>query len=76
MSSKTISGYYGKSKNPCEILVVGDWYCVSGSVNANRASFDEFLVDGVNVEELIDYDTFTSPEPITDIEQFESLISE
>ena len=59
---KTVSGTYGSLMTPCDVFVFeydgGFWYAVSGSRNVNF-TYDEPM-DGVDVEEVIDYDSTTS----------------
>jgi len=54
---EVFNGTYGSSKTPCKIYVYNGWYCVKGSAGVNRTH--EELFDGVDVEELEDYDFFT-----------------
>jgi hypothetical protein len=69
LSITTIKGYYGTG-NPCAVLVAqtrqGEWYCVEGSININLTG--EHLVDGVNVEAVIDCDTMQADAPVNDLD--------
>ena len=65
--TKELSGTYGSGKTPCTVLYYDGWYCVNGSVNVNRTH--EELEDGVDVEEVSDYDCFTWSSPIDTIEE-------
>ena len=67
----TINGTYGGSKTACEIYTHRGWYVVKGSVNVNR-TYDD-LQDGIDVEEIQDYDFFTADKPIN---SEENLINE
>lgn len=69
---KIYSGTYGSAKTPCNVFVYKRWYCVEGSCNVNR-TYDEFF-DGVDVEELADYDTMTSRQPINSLEELEEFV--
>jgi len=74
---KEISGFYGSGNTPCTVLVYtpwagSSWYCVEGSKNVNLTS--EYLENGVNVEGIEDYDTYTSSEGIETLDQLESFI--
>jgi hypothetical protein len=50
------------------------WYCVDGSLTVNRTY--ENIEDGVNVEELSDYDCFTWSSPIESEEELEAAIND
>jgi hypothetical protein len=50
------------------------WYCIEGSVNVNRTHED--IEDGVNAEELSDYDCFTWSSPIESEEELEAAIND
>lgn len=65
--SNTYEGTYGSSKTPCSVYEYKGWYCVGGSSNVNRTTED--LYDGVDVEELSDYDFFTAGSVITSEEE-------
>lgn len=67
MTTSIFKGTYGSGKTPCFVFTCqdfngGTWYAVEGSVNVNY-TYDD-ITDGVNVEELSDYDFFTASEPI------------
>jgi hypothetical protein len=57
-----IKGYYGASDNPCIIITYGGWYVVEGSTNVNF-TYEE-IKKGINVESIIDMDTFQADEPV------------
>jgi hypothetical protein len=69
-----IKGYYGSGKTPCEIMVIDRWYCIVGSMNAHCTVDDEYLVDGVDVETLEDFDYFGWSKEINTLEEFEAAI--
>lgn len=73
---KEISGFYGSRKTPCIVFVVNGWYCCEGSVNVNKTSQVFKLVDGVNVEELIDVDCYSSQQPINSLQQLKKFLEE
>jgi len=54
---KEVNGTYGSNHTPCTVFYYDGWYCAEGSVNVNRTADD--VEEGVNIEELSDYDTFT-----------------
>jgi hypothetical protein len=70
--NKTIEGTYGSHETPCNIFVhetrKGAWYCVEGSEGVNLTT-PKALQDGVNVEELEDFDFFTWSGPIESEEE-------
>jgi len=65
--TKELEGTYGSGKTPCTVLYYNGWYCVNGSQNVNRTH--EELGDGVDVEEVSDYDCFTWSSPIDTIDE-------
>ena len=67
MEAKELRGTYGSRNTPCTVLYYNGWYCVNGSKNVNRTH--EELEDGVDVEEVSDYDCFTWSSPIDTIEE-------
>jgi len=69
---KTVNGTYGQSKNKCKVFEHRGWYCSQGSVNVNRTR-DE-IEEGVDIEELNDYDTFTADKPINTEKQLVKAI--
>ena len=71
---REVSGFYGNGKrpNPCIIFIFGGWYVVEGSQNVNYTD-PASLVEGVNVEGLVDQDGFRADIPI---ESIESLVAE
>mgnify|MGYP003651882144 CR=1 FL=1 len=63
MNTETIKGFYGNPSQECDVLVChdiddcgGKWYAVKGSCNVNYTMLP--LSDGVNVERVIDEDSF------------------
>ena len=76
MNSKTITGTYGSGKHPCEIFIDLDdgWYTAEDSMNVNQTDPNS-LIDGVHIEELIDFNTFTWKEPINNLEEFEKAVA-
>ena len=69
-NTNEIDGTYGGSQTPCTVLVYGEWYCVAGSRNVNATRED--LDDGVDIEQLDDYDTSSASH---DIDTLESLVN-
>ena len=49
------------------------WYCVKGSMNVNRTHQD--IENGVDVETIADFDTFTWNEPINTVEELAAAIA-
>lgn len=68
---QTITGTYGSRKTPCNIFEHDGWYCIEGSTIVNCTN--EMLENGVDIETVDDYDTFTASKPI---ESEEELIQE
>jgi len=60
--AKTVSGTYGQSKTKCKVFEHRGWYCAKGSVNVNRTH--DPIEDGVDIESVHDYNTFTADKPI------------
>jgi len=64
--TNTLTGFYGGSHTPCNVFTccIGGvtWYAVEGSQNVNAV--EQWLADGVDVEELNDVDMFTWPDGI------------
>lgn len=78
MKTYSVNGVYGSQSTPCTVFVATEgrgasWYVVEGSVNVNKTWVT--IGEGVNVEEIQDFDAFTASEPInseeTLIEQIE-----
>ena len=67
MNIEEINGTYGTPPNACTIFVYGGWYCAEGSKNVNFTD-EESLVEGVNIETLSDYDTFSWDEEINSLD--------
>ena len=78
MKTFELTGFYGGSQTPCTIFTaeIGfkTWYVVEGSKNVN-CTYDE-VRDGVDVEEITDFDVFTSSKPINSCEDLEASIEE
>ena len=64
---KEVNGTYGSNHTPCTVFYYDGWYCAEGSVNVNRTADD--VEEGVNIEELSDYDTFTWSSPIESLDE-------
>ena len=64
---KTIKGYYGSQRTPCNVFYYQKWYCVEGSVNVNHT--EEDITDGTDVEEVRDNNCFTWNKPINSLEE-------
>lgn len=67
MKAETIRGTYGSALTPCNVIIAtlpdgSTWYAVEDSANVNRTW--ETPEDGVNVETVEDFDTFTWPDGI------------
>lgn len=78
MKLYSINGTYGSGNTPAEIFVAENrdgskWYCVDGSANVNLT--DDEIIDGTNVEDLADTDTFTAGYPIYSLEGLEAAIN-
>lgn len=73
---KTVTGTYGSWKTPCEVFVYetpnGYWYAVDGSKNVNCTQED--INEGVDVEELQDFDCFTWGHKICSPEELERAV--
>jgi len=74
---KEVNGTYGWSQTPCTVLVYEkrngvSWYCVEGSRNVNCTY--EQIEDGVDVESLTDFDTWSSCKDIETISELEYFI--
>ncbi len=76
MRTYTIKGFYGDGRTPCNVLIAQNcimtWYAIPGSVNVSGTY--ETLEDGVNVESVIDSDSFTASFPIETEEDLQSQI--
>ena len=66
-TEKVVNGTYGSSRTACTVFVFGNWYVCEGGQTVN-ATYDE-IEDGVNIEELNDYDCFTWSSPIESLEE-------
>jgi hypothetical protein len=76
--TRSINGFYGSGRTPCNVLVYdlgngSSWYCVEDSCNVNLTE-TESLVEGVDVQELCDWDTFTTCEPVQDEDELETAV--
>lgn len=74
----SINGTYGSGHTEDTIHVCQDnrgvnWYCVDGSVNVNATIED--LYNGVHVEDLTDFDGFTTSNPVTDLAVLDGHVS-
>lgn len=72
---KAVNGTYGASKKPCTVFVCeneygSSWYAVEDSININ-ATMEE-IEEGVNVEQVNDFDTVSADNLIQDLEDFKS----
>ena len=77
MKTDTIKGTYGSGKTPCLVFTATDrngatWYAVEGSANVNRTMED--LENGVDVETVADFDSFTWPAGIDSEETLREAI--
>jgi hypothetical protein len=79
-NTNTIRGYYGFNERTglgteSTIFTYHDgihtWYVVEGSQNVN-CTFDEYIMDGFNVEKVEDIDTFTANKPIESADELEA----
>ena len=72
-----IKGYYGTA-NECTIFEYNGWYAVQGSTNVNFTVDD--LIQGVNVENVRDFDFFEADYPLQNLwqlkEEVEDLVSQ
>jgi hypothetical protein len=75
---KVIDGYYGSQNTPCKILVCADypgaWYVVVGGSVANYTPDADVLVDGVNVNDIDNSDSFIWSGSINNLDDFEYII--
>lgn len=76
MFTDTITATYGNAQTPCTVFTFenkdgGTWYAVEGSLNVNCTHAE--LADGVDVETLEDFDSFTAG---TKINSEEELINQ
>ena len=74
--NRTVEGTYGRG-TPCRVFVVAlapfaRWYCVEGSENVNLT--DEEIHDGVNVEGLTYFQSFTWDKPIESVEELYNAV--
>ena len=72
---KEITGTYGRSMTETTIFVYNGWYVCEGSKNVNLTDDDD-LINGVDVEELHDYDVFTSNKSIESLEDLIKQVDE
>ena len=76
MNLYEVSGFYG-TRNRGTIFVYETrsgkrWYCVEGSCNINCTYED--IVDGTNVETILDVDTMSSRNPIETVNQLYDFV--
>ena len=76
MNLYEVSGFYG-TRNRGTILVYETrsgkrWYCVEGSCNINCTYED--IVDGTNVETILDVDTMSSRKPIESVNELYDFV--
>jgi len=73
---KTVTGTYGSGKTPCEVFIYetpsGNWYVVDGGSIVNCTWED--ITDGVDVEEIQDFDCFTWTNGIYSPEELERAV--
>ena len=79
MTYKEFTGTYGSGNTETTVYTATDskgatWYACDGSLNVNR-TYDE-VADGVNAEELSDFDMFTASKPVESLEDLEGKINE
>lgn len=71
-----VTGFYGSGRTPCTILCATDYYStfyvVEGGTIVNNTY--ETLENGVNVEEISDFDCFTVNNPIESLQELEKSI--
>ena len=77
MRTRTVSGTYGSDKTPCDVYVYEDWgasrwYAVDGSANVNCTW--QNIEDGVDVEEIEDFNMFTWPDGVHSEEELEDAV--
>nr|MDT0251139.1 hypothetical protein [Endozoicomonas sp.] len=75
MKVTLLPAFYGKTPHqiPCRLFIVdelyiGTWYVIEGSKNVHYTLTG--LHKGINVEEILDTDGFTTDQPITAARQF------
>jgi hypothetical protein len=66
---RTIKATYGSAFTPCTVLVFGSWYAVKGARIVNKAPSADLLVDGVDVETIMDTECFTWPKRIESLDE-------
>ena len=79
----TYPGTYGSNQTQCQVFthetVEGTWYACEGSQNVNLTNEDfDHIVDElhqVDVEVLIDFDTFTAASPIQSESELEAAVN-
>ena len=74
---REVSGTYGSGNTPCTVFVYEflsgkKWYAAEGSLNVNK-TYDD-IEDGVDIEELHDFDAFTWSSPINSLEELEIAV--
>lgn len=78
MATKTIRGFYGTA-NSCLIYIYEQrngscWYAVEDSTNVNCTY--STLTEGVNVEDVVDHDTFQADSPVDSEDQLEQEVDD
>ena len=76
MELKEINCVYGSEHTKSTLFVYGSWYVCEDSVNVNKCSDSELLIDGVDIETLEDVDCFTAQEGINSLEELKKFIDE
>lgn len=76
---REVNGTYGSGMTPCTVFVYENWngsrwYAAEGSMNVNR-TYDD-IEDGVDIEELSDYRSFTWSSPINSLEDLETAVED
>lgn len=74
MAGQIFKATYGSAKTKCKVFYYRGWYAVEGSVNVNRTHDEPF--DGMDVEELSDFDFFTSSRPIESCDDLFDRVNE
>lgn len=67
-TAQEIEATYGYSQTPCIVFCYKGWYAIKGSMNVNRCD-PTLLVDGVDVETLMDTDVFSWQSGIESLDQ-------
>lgn len=72
-----VNGFYGSQNTPTNVLVAENYrgekyYVAEGGTIVNQT--EEEIKNGVNIEELVDFDCLTVSEPIYTLEELEQAI--